>query len=67
MGAGSGAIGFTPPLTGSDYTFWIQQFNAQPFGYSFNFVVAPEPDTGVLLSAGMLGLLGFARRRGRRA
>ena len=66
MGVGPGAIGFVPPLTGSDYTFWIQQFNAQSFGYSFNFVVAPEPHSGLLLSAAMIGL-GFTRRRGRRA
>ena len=60
MGAAFGVIGFTPPLLGTDYTFWIQQTSPQSFGYSMTFVVTPEPGTAALMG---LGLLGFAIRR----
>jgi hypothetical protein len=49
IGVGPESIGFVPPLPGSDYTFWIQQFNAQPFAYSVDFVVMPEPGSLALL------------------
>jgi hypothetical protein len=64
LAKGFNAIGFTPPLTATDYTFWIQQTAAQSFGYSFDFVVSevPEPGTGLLLAAGLAAL---AARRGR--
>lgn len=54
IGTGAGAIGFTPPLTGSDYTFWIQQTSSSnPTTYQFDFVVVPEP-------AAMMGLVPLA-------
>ena len=64
IGLGAESIGFVPPLTASDYTFWIQQFQAQPFSYSFDFVVLPEPGAAGLL-AGVALLAGLTRRRGR--
>jgi hypothetical protein len=61
MGVAPLAMGFVPPLTGTDYTFWIQQTAAQAFGYSFNFVVVPEPSTIGLLVMG-LGAIAVRRR-----
>lgn len=60
LGVSAGAIGFAPPLTGSDYTFWIQQTGPQPFGYTLDFQVIPEPRTGALVA---LGLVAIASRR----
>jgi hypothetical protein len=60
--AGAGAIGCTPPLSGSDYTWWIQQLGSAT-SYSMDFTVIPEPGTGLLAALG-LGLLALARRRG---
>jgi hypothetical protein len=62
MCAAAGAIQCTPPLIGTDYTFWIQQTGAQPFAYSMNFVVSPEPGTAALCAFGLLGLVGWRRR-----
>jgi len=63
MCGAAGAIGCTPPLMGSDYTFWIQQNFPIPFAYSFSFVATPvpEPGTCALLGLGVLGL-GAMRR-----
>jgi hypothetical protein len=61
------AIGFVPPLTGSDYTFWLQQFNAQPFSYSFDVFVVPEPRASTLSATGALALVALARCRRARA
>ena len=55
IGTGAGSQGFTPPLTGSDYTFWIQQ-TGDPCTYHLNFVVVPEPAT-TFAGAGLAGLL----------
>jgi len=63
IGTGAGAIGFTPPLTGSNYTFWIQQTGSSPATYQLDFIVAPEPGSIVLLSLGGLVALLAARRR----
>jgi len=41
MGAAAGTIGFTPPLTDGDYTFWIQETGDDIANYSFDFVVTP--------------------------
>lgn len=60
MGQGSGAIGFTPPLTGEDYAFWIQQTGPSPVTYQLDFQVLPEPATLLVLSAGLAVL---ARKR----
>jgi hypothetical protein len=66
IGQGPDSIGFVPPLTGTDYTFWIQQFNAQPFSFTFDFVVMPEPGTAALFAgAGLLALLGRLRKMAR--
>lgn len=62
IGMGSGSIGFTGPLTGSDYTFWIQQ-TGDPTDYRFNFVVTPEPTS--LAALGLFSAL-IVRRRTRR-
>lgn len=61
IGQGPGAIGFTPPLTGTDYTFWIQQ-TGDPTAYRLNFVTTPEPAS---LSLG-IGLAAYFLRAIRR-
>lgn len=54
MGTGFGSMGFTPPLTGSDYTFWIQQ-TGDPTDFDLNFVTTPEPGTmSLAIGAGLL-------------
>ena len=63
MRTAPGAQGFTIPLTGSDYTLWIQQLGA-PATYTFNAVVTPEPGTGFIL-LGAAGALVLRRRRAR--
>ncbi len=39
MGVFPGTIGFTPPLTGSTYTFWFNQTSAATTTVSVNFIV----------------------------
>ena len=58
LGAGAGAIGFTPPLGPGTYTFWIQETGITPISYTLDFVATPTPAT--LLP---LALIGFRRRR----
>lgn len=60
MAVAPGAIGFTPPLTAANYTFWIQQ-TGDPTTYTMNFVVIPTPGTIGLLAGA--GLLAMRRRR----
>lgn len=60
MGQGYGAIGFTPPLTGSDYAFWLQQ-TGDPTDYVLDFQIVPEPSTWIALLS--LAGLTFLRRR----
>lgn len=61
MGAGAGAIGFTPPLPSGDHTFWSQQTGANSVTYQLDFVVTPAPSTLVML--GLAGLMPWRRRR----
>ncbi len=56
LGLGAGSIGFAPPLGADSYAVWIQQTGAQTIGYRFDFVVVPEPATGVLLGLGLVAL-----------
>jgi hypothetical protein len=69
MGAGDGAIGFTPPLPAGDYSFWIQQTGIDKAGYEMHFVIAPVPVPAALylLGSGVLALGGYARVRRRSA
>jgi hypothetical protein len=60
VGTGAGSMGFTPPLTGSTYTWWIQQTGASLVTYQLDFVVTPEPATiGIMVT----GALMVGRRR----
>ena len=56
------AQGFLPPLHDDDYTFWIQQLGAVPFGYTLDFVVVPEPAGFGLLGLGLLAIAGARSR-----
>jgi MYXO-CTERM domain-containing protein len=60
IGQGPGAIGFTPPLSSGEYTWWMQQTGGNAATYQFDFVVTPEPAALVLAA---LGLALVARRR----
>lgn len=63
LGAGSGAIGFTPPLPSGTYTFWLQQTQAQQVSYRLDLVVVPEPTTALLLLMGLGALTPTGRPR----
>ncbi len=58
---GAGAIGFTAPLTGSDYTFWLNQTSSHAVTYELDFVASPEP-ASLLTLAGGIALLSRRRR-----
>lgn len=63
IGAGSGAQGFTGPLTGSDYTFWIQNTGSEfTWRMDFNTSIVPEPATMAGLFFGSLALLRKKRK-----
>jgi hypothetical protein len=55
IGAGLGATGFAPPLTGASYTFWIQQTGAETT-YQLDFVVSAIPEPSSVVMLGMLSL-----------
>jgi PEP-CTERM motif len=57
--------GFVPPLSGSTYTFWIQQTGAV-MDYRLDFVVTPVPEPGTSLLVGFGGVALAATRRRRR-
>jgi hypothetical protein len=61
MAANTGG-GFTPPLTGTSYTFWVQD-NSSDANYRFDFVVAPEPATSSFAAITLAIALGWIRRR----
>jgi hypothetical protein len=43
MAVSGGAIGFIPPLSGPDYTFWINQTGGNAVTYRLDFVVGAAP------------------------
>lgn len=59
MGAAVPSMGFVPPLTEGDYTYWIQQLGS-PATYQLDFIVSPEPTTMALFA---LGVFAIRRRR----
>lgn len=61
IGAGGGAIGFTPPLPAGTYTFWIQQTGTNSTDYQLDFVVVPAPGVLGVSAAGFA--LAMRRRR----
>lgn len=64
MGSNWGSIGFTPPLTGPNYAWWLQQ-TGDPTSYVLEFNVVPEPST--LAVIGTMLAMGARRRPRRRA
>ena len=52
-------IGFTAPLPAGNYSFWIQEANADTANYSLAFNVSPVPELSTLALTS-LGLLLFA-------
>ena len=52
--------GLSVPVGPGTYSFVVQQTGPQLTGYTFDFVLVPEPGTAGLLA---LGLVGLARRR----
>ncbi|HEY2903433.1 MAG TPA: hypothetical protein VGL59_22805 [Polyangia bacterium] len=65
IGTGAGAIGFLPPLTPGDYTFWSQETSGVPSTYTLDFQVttvataAPMPRYSLWLMAFMLAAIGI--------
>lgn len=57
LAAGPGSIGFVPPLTGSDYSFWLNQTGVNKETYQIDFVVTPEPASLLALGASCWALL----------
>jgi len=64
IAAGAGAMGFTPPLTGSSYTFWLQQTGASTT-YQLDFIVTnvPEPASALLMCTAIAAAAALVRRR----
>lgn len=60
LAAGPGSMGFTPPLKGSDYSFWLNQTGGNAVTYRMDFVVTPEP-CSILALTGIV--MAVARRR----
>lgn len=45
MAGGAGAIGFSPPLSSGQYTFWLQETGVETSTYTLNFRVSPSTTT----------------------
>ncbi len=60
IGMGFASMGFSPPLTGSDYTFWIQQLGNEAT-YTLDFQLVPQP--GAMALVGLAGCVLAIRRR----
>lgn len=60
------AIGFSGPLAGIDFTFWVEQKHTSPAAYDFEFIIVgiPSPGAWVLGLAG-LGMSLWSTRRSR--
>jgi hypothetical protein len=66
LAAAPDAIGFSRPLVGADFTFWVEQKNTSPATYDLEFVIAsiPSPGAWVLTAAGLgVGLWSGRRNR----
>lgn len=60
------AIGFSGPLVGRDFTFWVEQKNTSPAAYDLEFVIVQIPSPGAwALAASGLGLSFWTGRRSR--
>jgi len=63
MGSNWGSIGFTPPLTGSNYAFWLQQTgDLTDYRLDFQVQAVPEPAT-ILATTALFGALLRKRKR----
>lgn len=62
LAAGAGAAGFSRPLPAGNYTFWVQQTNAQNVDYGFNLTVVPEPADAAWAVTGLLAGTAVYRR-----
>jgi hypothetical protein len=64
IGIGGGSVGFTPPLTPGEYTFWSQETSSAPSTYTLDFQVtaapaaAPVPRYALAMLVFGLGLIG---------
>lgn len=65
--AAQGSSGFNPPLPSGNYAFWVQDFGAGTFAYSFDIRVTatPEPSSFLLAGIGLLLAWTACRRRTR--
>jgi hypothetical protein len=62
--------GFTPPLGGGEYAFWVQDTGAgeATYGLSFEIKYVPDAGPGLLSSVGAMGaVLAAAGRRSKRS
>lgn len=62
IGQGAGAIGFTPPLSGPNFTFWLNQTSSNRETYQLDFVTSPVPEPASI-GLFVVGLAAMIRRR----